>query len=138
MTKFDTMMLAAAAAPAMFAASAQAQVAGIAIANPEAAIRILWEVYPQTKSTGKDEATAMRDDLATLEARARNWRYEPVGAKKWGENVEANYTAYMNWLAEQGVLKEKIATQDMITNDLIDEINSFDAAAVVAAAKAYK
>lgn len=109
-----------------------------AMANPEAAIRILWEVYPQTKSTGKDEATAMRDDLATLEARARNWRYEPVGAKKWGENVEANYTAYMNWLTEQGVLKEKIATQDMITNDLIDEINTFDAAAVVAAAKAYK
>jgi Skp family chaperone for outer membrane proteins len=38
MTKFNTMMLAAAAAPAMFAANAQAQVAGIAIANPEAAV----------------------------------------------------------------------------------------------------
>ena len=42
-----------------------------AIANPEAAIRILWEIYPQTKSTGKDEATALRDDLITLEARAQ-------------------------------------------------------------------
>ena len=31
-----------------------------AIANPEAAIRILWEVYPQTKATGKDEATALQ------------------------------------------------------------------------------
>ncbi len=109
-----------------------------AIANPEAAIRILWEVYPQTKSTGKDEATALKDDIATLEARAKNWKFEPVGAKKWGDNVEANYTAYLDWLLAQGVLKEKIATADMITNDLIGEINSFDPAAIAAEAKAYK
>ena len=44
-----------------------------AIANPEAAVRILYEVFPQTKPTGKDEATAIRDDVKTLEARARNW-----------------------------------------------------------------
>ncbi len=37
-----------------------------AIANPEAAIRILWEVYPQTKPTGKDEATALSDDVKVL------------------------------------------------------------------------
>ncbi len=36
-----------------------------AINNPEAAIRILWEVFPQTKSTGKDEETALRDDIKT-------------------------------------------------------------------------
>src|SRR5262249_33802533 len=41
-----------------------------AIANPEAAIRMLWEVFPQSKATGKDEATAMRDDVSTLNARA--------------------------------------------------------------------
>ena len=38
-----------------------------AMANPEAAIRILWEVFPQTKATGKDEATAMKDDVAHAE-----------------------------------------------------------------------
>ena len=58
-----------------------------AIANPEAAIRILWEMYPQTKATGKDEPTALRDDLITLEARAKNWRYEQVDGKRWGDNV---------------------------------------------------
>ncbi|MFK5073644.1 hypothetical protein ACI4BE_29375, partial [Klebsiella pneumoniae] len=79
-----------------------------------------------------------KDDLATLQARARNWPFEPVGGKKWGENVEANYTAYLTWLTDQGVLKEKIATSDIITNDLIDDINAFDAAAVIAEAKAYK
>ena len=109
-----------------------------AIANPEAAIRILWEVYPQTKATGKDEATALRDDLLTLEARAKNWRYEPVDGKRWGDNVQTNYQSYMEWLLAQGVIKEKTNASDIITNDLLDEINNFDPAVVTAEAKAFK
>jgi NitT/TauT family transport system substrate-binding protein len=109
-----------------------------AIANPEAAIRILWEVYPQTKATGKDEATALRDDLITLEARARNWRYEPVGATRWGDNVEKNYQDYLDWLLAQGIIKEKTSAGDIVTNELLDDINKFDANAVIAQAKAYK
>jgi NitT/TauT family transport system substrate-binding protein len=109
-----------------------------AIANPEAAIRILWEVYPQTRATGKDEATALRDDLITLEARAKNWRYEPVGGKRWGDNVEANYQAYLDWLFKQDIIKAKTDAKDLVTNDLLDEIDNFDEAALVAEAKAYK
>jgi NitT/TauT family transport system substrate-binding protein len=36
------------------------------------------------------------------------------------------------------VVKEKVPASDLTTNDLIDDINRFDAAAVVAQAKAYK
>jgi NitT/TauT family transport system substrate-binding protein len=109
-----------------------------AIANPEAAIRILWEIYPQTKATGKDEATALRDDLITLEARARNWRYEPVGATRWGDSVEKNYQEYMDWLLVQGIIKDKTNASDIVTNELLDDVNKFDANAVIAQAKAYK
>lgn len=109
-----------------------------AIANPEAAIRILWEIYPQTKATGKDEATAMRDDVKTLEARAKSWRLESVGAKKWGENLVANYDAYVDFLVKNGVLKQKVPATDLVTNDLIDDINKFDAKAIEAQAKAWK
>jgi NitT/TauT family transport system substrate-binding protein len=109
-----------------------------AIANPEAAIRILWEVFPQTKATGKDEATALRDDLITLDARARNWRYEPVDGKRWGENVMANYQAYLDWLLTQGIIKTKTDAKDIVTNDLLDEIDNFDEAALIAEAKAYR
>jgi NitT/TauT family transport system substrate-binding protein len=109
-----------------------------AIANPEAAIRILWEVYPQTKATGKDEATALRDDIKTLEARAKSWRLESVGAKKWGENLIQNYDAYVDFLVKNGVLKEKVAGTDLVTNDLIDDINKFDPAAIEKLAKGWK
>jgi len=109
-----------------------------AIANPEAAIRILWEVYPQTKSTGKDEATALRDDLITLEARARNWRYEQVDGKRWGDNVEANYQAYLDWLLEQGIIKAKTDAKDIVTNELLGDAINFDEKALIEEAKAYK
>lgn len=109
-----------------------------AMNNPQAAIRILWEVFPQTKATGKDEATALKDDLKTLEARARNWRLEAGGVTKWGENSEANYAAYVDFLLRNGVLKEKVAATDLITNELIDDINKFDANAVAATARDYQ
>nr|WP_283949876.1 ABC transporter substrate-binding protein [Limobrevibacterium gyesilva] len=109
-----------------------------ALANPESAIRILWEVFPQTRATGKDEATALRDDVHTLEARARNWRLEAGGVSKWGQNSVPNYQAYLDFLLANGLLKEKANATDLVTDDLIDDINRFDAAAVVAQAKAAK
>jgi NitT/TauT family transport system substrate-binding protein len=109
-----------------------------ALANPEAAIRILWEVFPQTKATGKDEATAMRDDVKTLLARAKSWKLESVGAKRWGDNLVDNYAAYVDFLVKNGVLKEKIPATDLVDNSLIDDINKFDAKAIEAQAKGWK
>ena len=44
-----------------------------AIANPEAAVRILYEAFPGVRPTGKDEATAVHDDTKMLQARIPNW-----------------------------------------------------------------
>jgi NitT/TauT family transport system substrate-binding protein len=95
-------------------------------------------VFPQTKSTGKSEADAMRDDVKTLQARAKSWRLESVGAKKWGENLMQNYDAYIDFLLKNGVVKEKVPAKDLVTNDLIDDINKFDVKAIEAQAKAWK
>jgi NitT/TauT family transport system substrate-binding protein len=108
------------------------------ISNPEAAVRILYEVFPELKPTGKDEATAVRDDTKVLQARITNWKLEKAGVKRWGENSEANYAAYAVFLLKWGVIKEKVDAKDLITNDLIDEINKFDAGKIAAEAKAYK
>lgn len=109
-----------------------------AVNNPEAAVRMLWEVYPQTKSTGKDEATALRDDIKTLEARIANWKLEKAGVARWGESSEANYQAYLDFLLKWGVLKQPIKAGDVVTNALLDEIDAFDPAEIAAIAKAYR
>ncbi len=109
-----------------------------AIANPEAAVRILYEVYPATKPTGKDEATAVRDDVKVLEARIKNWKLEKAGVKRWGENSVANYAAYADFMLKSGIIKHKVDAADLVTNEFIDEINRFDASAIAAEAKAYR
>jgi NitT/TauT family transport system substrate-binding protein len=109
-----------------------------AITNPEAAVRILYEVFPFTKPTGKDEATAVRDDVKVLQARAVNWKLDKAGVKRWGENSLPNYAAYVDFLLKWGVIKDKVSADDLVTNELIGEINSFDAGKVAAEARAYK
>jgi NitT/TauT family transport system substrate-binding protein len=109
-----------------------------AINNPEVAARILYEVYPQTKPTGKDEETAVRDDAKVLLARAKNWALEKAGVKRWGENSEANYAAYAEFMLKWGIIKQRVDVKDLVTNEFIEEINTFDAAAIAAQAKAYK
>ncbi len=109
-----------------------------AMANPEAAIRIMYEVFPQTRPTGKDETTAVREDMRVLEARQAHMQLEPAGVTRWGENSETNYNAYLQFLLKWGVIKEKVEARDLLTNELIDDINRFDPAAVTAEAKAYR
>jgi NitT/TauT family transport system substrate-binding protein len=105
--------------------------------NPEAAVRIFDEVFPAAKSMGKDEATAIRDGTRVLQVRIPKWKLEAGGVKRWGESSETNYADYLNFLFKWGVIKEKIAAQDLITNELIDDINRFDSNKVAADAKAY-
>jgi len=109
-----------------------------AITNPEAAIRVLYEVYPQAKPTGKDEATAIRDDARVLQARIQNWKLEKAGVKRWGESSEANYGAYAQFMLKWGIIKQPVEGRDLITNELIDEINKFDPGQIAAEARAYK
>ncbi|HYA89447.1 MAG TPA: ABC transporter substrate-binding protein, partial [archaeon] len=109
-----------------------------AINNPEATVRILYEVFPQVKPTGKDEATAVSDDIKVLQARIPNWQLEKGGVKRWGESSETNYGEYLEFLLKWGVLTAKVRPLDVVTNDLIGEINNFDAAKIAAEAKSYK
>jgi NitT/TauT family transport system substrate-binding protein len=94
-------------------------------------------MFPFTRPTGKDDATAVREDIRVLEARAPHWRLEPAGVNRWGQNSPGNYREYVDFLFKWGVIKQTVETTDLITNDLIDEINRLDAAKVAAEAKAY-
>ena len=105
--------------------------------NPEAAVRIVYEIFPETKPTGKDEATAVRDDVKVLQARMPHFLLEPAGVRRWGESSEVNYRDYVDFLLKWGVLKQKVETSDLITNELIEEINRLDAAKIASEAKAY-
>lgn len=110
-----------------------------AMANPEAAIRILYEVYPQTKPTGKDEETAIADDVRVLKARMAHWDLASGGVTKWGQSNMTNFNNYIDFLVKWKLVPQKVPADEVVTNELVDAINaSFDPAKVEAAAKAWK
>jgi NitT/TauT family transport system substrate-binding protein len=110
-----------------------------AMANPEAAIRILYEVYPQTRPTGKDEATAIGDDVKVLRARMAHWELASGGVTKWGQSNMTNFNNYIDFLVKWKIVPEKVPAEEVVTNELVDAINaSFDQAKVEAQAKAWK
>lgn len=96
------------------------------IDNPQAAIRIVYEVYPQSRPTGKDEATAVATEAAVMRSVDFSQDVRVLGIKRWGESSMADYTDYLNFMLKWNVIKEKIAYEDFVTNDLIDDINKFD------------
>jgi NitT/TauT family transport system substrate-binding protein len=109
-----------------------------AMANPEAAVKILYEVYPQTKPSGKSDEQALREDVKTLLARAEHWRLEAGGVKRWGESSIKDFDAYEDFLVKWKVISARVPATDLVTNELIEDINRFDAAAIAAQAKAYR
>jgi NitT/TauT family transport system substrate-binding protein len=125
-------------AQAVALAQGYAMGTAFAMANPEAAVRIMYEVFPQTKPTGKTEQQAIADDMRALNARIHSWLLKPNGVSRWGENSVANYRGYEDFLIAAGVIKQKVPVEDLVTNELIGDINKFDEAKIVAEAKAYK
>ena len=106
------------------------------LANPKAGARMLFEAWPQLKPTGQDEETAINGALHQIQAYLHALPLEQSGVKKWGKLSLANYDDYIDFLMKWGVVKQKVPATDLVTNELIDDINTFDPAAVVARARA--
>ncbi len=106
--------------------------------NPEAAVKIMWEIYPQSKPIGKDDETALRQQLNILNWRLPAWKLDKSGATRWGESVASVYQDYLDFLHENGVIKTPVKASDIITNDLLPQIDTFDPDKVAQEAKAYK
>jgi NitT/TauT family transport system substrate-binding protein len=108
------------------------------LANPEAAVRMLFDIWPQMKPTGVDDEAAMAGALRQVQAVMHVFPLAQSSVTKWGESSLANYDAYVDFLVKWGVAKQKVPATDLVTNDLIEDINKFDADAITTQAKAYK
>ena len=99
-----------------------------ALANPNAAIDIHFKTFPNTKPTGVDDATAVKQALNIFNGRAISLGKEPN--EKWGEFSEQTVVATKDFLLKAGLLKKDFAPKEFYTNEIIDEANRFDEAAI--------
>jgi NitT/TauT family transport system substrate-binding protein len=111
------------------------------ITNPEAAIKLHWELYPDSKPTGMTEEEALRQQLYILNVRAPWYGPRTADGKSpdmlgtWGYNDPAKWEAWVDFLG----LREKIKDPTVFyTNEFIEEANKFDKQAIVQMAKEFK
>jgi NitT/TauT family transport system substrate-binding protein len=105
------------------------------LANPERTIKTHWELYPATKPDG-DEAAALKKARIVFESRFSGYQV-PAGVK-WGENLAAQWQGVARLMKAEKLLPDDYDATTAYTNELIDEVNTFDAKAVEAEAKAAK
>lgn len=121
-------------------ARGQAKATIFALENPEAAVRLHWKQYPEMKPTGVDEETALQLEKNALLARLNNMRIDTMAVPRdqWGYIHEVDVQTYLDMLKKIGKAPEDMTADQLYTNELIDEINDFDAEAVREFARNYK
>jgi NitT/TauT family transport system substrate-binding protein len=107
-------------------------------ANPEAAVRIHWKVYPQSAPREGITESSVKDEATVLSVRYRHYSKDALGTGRFGDIPLSEVSAVQDYMVATGQLEKKLDPKEYYTNDLIDQINDFDSAAIVARAKSFK
>lgn len=106
------------------------------LANPEAAIRMHWKAYPETRPQGEDEATAMRDAKRIFMSRWEGYALPP-GAL-YGSSRPEQWQVSAELLKKSGEVPAGFDPSTAYTDQFIDKINQFDRAPIDAQARDWK
>jgi len=105
--------------------------------NPEACVRMMWEVFPTSRVAGMSEQDQLRNDLAVI-----NKRLEFVVPDKpdgWGLYNAADVEVVNAFVAEGGIIPEPFKdVSGLYTNDFGAKYNDFDREKVIQEAKDWK
>jgi len=104
------------------------------VANPEGAVKVHWQVYPNTKPTGLDEKDAFAQALHLV--KVRSGFLKPEDGERWGEFPATAAQTMVEFMRANKRISGPLDPKDLYTNQFVDAINKFDPAAVRAQAMA--
>ena len=128
------------ARPQVFAAfgRAVAKASVFAIANPVAAIDIIWRRFPDAgPRSGEDKDRIFRGELAALKERLQGQRVDDAAVPNWGAITEQEIAAWQEFLLATKAIGAYRPPADYFSDALVSEFNSFDPAPIVAQAQKY-
>jgi len=108
------------------------------LANPEAAVRIHWKMYPETKPQTGDEAKALKDAMNVFNARFTLQRVDNRPDPRFGIGTLAQWDKLKSIFKDQKIIEGSVPAADFYTSALLEQINRFDRAAIVKQAKEYR
>jgi NitT/TauT family transport system substrate-binding protein len=108
------------------------------VTNPEAAVRIHWKAYPQTRPQGLEEAKAMKEALHVFKSRFDLQRVDTRPDKRYGIGTPEQWEKLKAIYKDQKLVEGTVPAADYYTSALLAEVNRFDQAAVIRQAREYK
>jgi NitT/TauT family transport system substrate-binding protein len=106
--------------------------------NPEGAVRLHWKMYPQSKPAGTDDAKILKDAIHVFNGRFESQRVDNREDKRWGASTPAQWQKLFTIAKQEKLIQGTFDVKDAFTGSLIDEVNKFDAQAVIRQARDYK
>lgn len=107
-------------------------------ANRAACVRAYWNEYPAQKPAAGEEAKALADGIKIMNARFDKYlKFPDPKNRRWGEFPAQSWRDFAATLHEGGQLTTRdVPVETCYTNQFVPEFMKFDAAAIVARAKA--
>lgn len=100
--------------------------------NPEAAVKMNWELYPASKPSDQSDEAAMTTAKIILDTTVDEYR--PTADGKWGYIAPERWTAYIEGLGLGGKIADEGVLYD---NSLLEKVGDFDQDAVRETARKY-
>jgi NitT/TauT family transport system substrate-binding protein len=107
------------------------------LANPEAALKMYWEVNPDGKVPGT-EAEALAKGTVALKFIAHSWDIGKRPVQQYGYINKDEIQSFIDILQKDGGLSGSVDAGNLLTNDLIKGANDFDLKAMQARAAGWK
>jgi NitT/TauT family transport system substrate-binding protein len=108
------------------------------LTNPEAAVRIHWKLYPQTRPQGMDEAKALKEALHVFDSRFDLQRVDNRTDKRYGIATPEQWEKLKSIYRDQKLIEGAVPAADFYSSALVEQINHFDKETVIRQAKEYK
>jgi NitT/TauT family transport system substrate-binding protein len=110
-----------------------------ATANPEAAVKMMYETYPKTNVPGIPEKKKMQDNLRVLKLRTTHLTNgDPSTHRNWGSFPPEGVRSWSDFSVNAKLTRAPFKPDQLVTNDYVTAFNSFDAQKLAATAKSYK
>jgi NitT/TauT family transport system substrate-binding protein len=106
-------------------------------ANPEAAVKIYWQVDPSGK-IGANDQEAMARSLKELEGDMKTLDVANTASHKYGDIDIPRFRDYMEMMVEEGAIAQRVPVEELVTDQFLAAANDFDVEQVRTAARALK
>lgn len=94
-------------------------------AHPEEAIRTMWKLYPESR-TSTDEKSLMKDQLNVFEQRHKVVTMgDPASTRDWGRYDADSVAHWVEVAQKAGLLTKKVPVSDVYTNRYVAAYNAF-------------